>query len=265
MKTTSASSPKYEGKAPHLMCTESDIAKIVLLPGDPSRVNMFKSIFDEFTIVSKNREYVVGTGKYNGVPISVCSTGIGAASTEIAVIELIELGAKALIRVGGTGAIQEHISCGDFIINTGAIRKGGSSNFYAPIEFPAISSFEVVESLIKAGINNEVTIWKGICASVGSFFAGQGRPSYGKKFFKPTLIEDYKNLNVLNLEMESETIFTLGSIFNIFTGSICAVHCNRITDEWILDFDEIQEKLCKIALDSAVLLNNKYIIKEEFI
>ncbi|SHH52780.1 uridine phosphorylase [Anaerosphaera aminiphila DSM 21120] len=263
MKITSASSPSYDGKAPHLMCRKEDIAKIVLLPGDPGRVDLFKSLFDEFSIISSNREYVVGTGIYKGVPISVCSTGIGAPSTEIAVVELVELGAEVLIRVGGTGAIQENINCGDFIINTGAVRKGGTSNFYAPVEFPAISSFEVTECLLETCKKNNLTTWKGICASVGSFFAGQGRPAAGIEFYNSNLIENYRKLGILNLEMESETIMTLGSIFNVLTGSICAVHCNRITDEWVVDFEEIQLELCKVALDSMVVLYNRYLKEEE--
>ena len=58
----------------------------------------------------------------------------------------------------------------------------------------------------------------------------------------------------MNMEMESETIMTLGSIYGILTGCICAVHANRVTDVWMTDFEEAQEKMCKIALDACVLL-----------
>ncbi|MEA5059908.1 MAG: nucleoside phosphorylase, partial [Candidatus Pelethousia sp.] len=240
MEFTSAHAPHFEGKVPHLLCAAEDIADIVLLPGDPGRVELFAQIFDDFAIVSRNREYTVGTGTYKGVKMSVCSTGIGAPSTEIAVIELIELGAKALVRVGGTGVIQPHIPCGDLIINTAAMRKGGASQFYAPPEYPAVASFEVVESLLKICKQEGRHVEKGICASVGSFFAGQGRSAAGRDFHDNGLIENYRRLGVLNLEMEAETIFTLGSLFHIYTGSICAVHCNRIKDQWLLDFQQAQ-------------------------
>mgnify|MGYP002227788250 CR=1 FL=1 len=42
--------------------------------------------------------------------------------------------------------------------------------------------------------------------------------------------------NILNMEMEAETIFTLASLNNVLSGSICAVHCNRITDQWLVEF-----------------------------
>ena len=79
---TSASSPTMNGKMPHIQCTADDIGEIVLLPGDPARVSMFEDLLEDYRIVSNYREYVVGTGYYNGIKITVCSTGIGAPSTE---------------------------------------------------------------------------------------------------------------------------------------------------------------------------------------
>ena len=122
---TSASSPTMNGKMPHIQCTADDIGEIVLLPGDPARVSMFEDLLEDYRIVSNYREYVVGTGYYNGIKITVCSTGIGAPSTEIAVIQLIALGAKALIRIGGTGVLKEEVPCGAMVLNTGAVRRVG--------------------------------------------------------------------------------------------------------------------------------------------
>ena len=255
----SAENPQFDGKAPHLMCKKGDIAEVVLLPGDPGRVKLFEDLCDDFRIVASNREYIVGTGTYKGYPVSVCSTGIGAPSTEIAVLELIELGAKALIRIGGTGVLSSDISCGDMVITTGSMRLGGSSIFYAPAEYPAIASFEIVQCLIEASQSSGAKYWKGLSASVGSFFAGQGRPVMGKMFHDANLIEEYRKLNIINMEMESETILTLGSIFGIYTGCICAVHANRETDEWLADFAPAQEQMCQIALEAVALFSRRYL------
>ncbi len=257
----SAENPKFDGKAPHLLIKKDDIADVVLLPGNPERVHMFKDLCDDFHIVASSREYTIGTGMYKGYPISICSTGIGAPSTEIAVIELIELGAKALIRIGGTGVLSSDIKCGDMVITTGSMRLGGSSNFYAPAEYPAIASYEIIDCLIDACKESGVDYWKGISASIGSFFAGQGRSAIGKKFHDEDLIEKYRNLNIINMEMESETILTLGSIFNIYTGTLCAVHANRVTDEWLYDFGPAQMKMCEIALEAAMLFYRRYLKK----
>lgn len=257
----SAENPKFDDKAPHLLVKKGEIADVVLLPGDPARVEMFIDLCDDFKIIARNREYTVGTGTYKGYPISVCSTGIGAPSTEIAVIELIELGAKALIRIGGTGVLKSEVNLGDMIITTGAMRLGGASNFYAPPEYPALASFEVVECLIDACKDSGVDYWKGISASIGSFFAGQGRKANGKTFHDPNLLENYKKLNILNMEMESETILTLSSLFDVYSGTFCAAHANRETDEWLYEFGPAQVKMSKIALEAVVLLYQRYLNK----
>lgn len=258
MKVT-AINPKFDGMVPHLMLRTGDISEIVLLPGDPARVLMFENLCDDYNIIATNREYTIGKGYYKNIPITVCSTGIGGPSTEIAVLELIELGAKALIRIGGTGALFEEINCGDMIINTGAMRLGGATNFYAPPEYPAVASYEVIDSLIRACKDKNTAYWTGLSSSIGSFFAGQGRPILGKAFHDEKIIENYRKLNILNMEMESETIMTLASIFNVYSGCICAVHANRETDEWLYDFKQAQEEMCKIALEASVYLYNNYL------
>ena len=256
---TSATNPTINGKVHHLQCGAGDIADIVLLPGDPGRVKLIAQLFDSFEVIAVNREYTVGTGTYHGRRVSVCSTGIGAPSTEIAVVELAELGAKALIRIGGCGVLRKEINCGDLVVNTAAVRRGGSSVFYAPPVYPAVASFEVVECLKAAAKARGKKSWTGISASIGSFFAGQGRPAAGISFHSEGLIDEYKKLRVVNMEMESETIFTLGTLLGLYTGSVCAVHANRETDEWLSDFEPAQKEMCLTALDASVLLYERYL------
>ena len=255
MKITSASTPTYDGKMPHIMCTKEDIGEIVLLPGDPGRVALFQELCDDFKIVSSSREYTVGTGYFNGVKITVCSTGIGAPSTEIAVVQLIALGAKVLIRIGGTGVLKKEADCGSMVINTAAVRMGGSSTFYVPAEYPAVASFEVVAALRKACEERNEDYTMGICASIGSFYHGQGRATpFETGFDEQAVLKKYESWNVLNLEMEAETIFTLASVYGVMSGSICSVHCNRATDQWLVDNEQAQKNMCRTALRAAGIL-----------
>ncbi|HZB01901.1 MAG TPA: uridine phosphorylase, partial [Actinomycetota bacterium] len=71
----------------HLQLAPGDVAPYVLLPGDPGRVPLVASVWDESREVASNREYVTFTGTYRGVPISCTSTGIGCPSTAIAMEE----------------------------------------------------------------------------------------------------------------------------------------------------------------------------------
>lgn len=257
---TSASSPTMNGKMPHIQCTAEEIGEIVLLPGDPGRVAMFEDLLEDYKIVSNYREYVVGTGYYNGIKVTVCSTGIGGPSTEIAVLQLIALGAKALIRIGGTGVLKEDVPCGAMVLNTGAVRKGGASCFYAPSEYPALASFEVLDCLKRACEERKNEYSMGICMSVGSFYHGQGRQMpFETGYDENAVLEQYEKWNILNMEMEAETIFTLASLNNVLSGSICAVHCNRITDQWLVDFEPAQKEMCRTALTAGEKLYKEYL------
>ncbi|HHW14607.1 MAG TPA: nucleoside phosphorylase, partial [Firmicutes bacterium] len=88
----------------HIRCLPGDVARYVLLPGDPARAKRIAARFDEARLVAENREFTVLTGSYHGLPVSVCSTGIGGPSASIALEELVRVGADTFIRVGSAGA-----------------------------------------------------------------------------------------------------------------------------------------------------------------
>lgn len=72
----------------HINMRSGDVGRYVLLPGDPGRVPLIASFFDEAHEVAHNREHRTWTGTVDGVKVSVTSTGIGGYSTAIAVEEL---------------------------------------------------------------------------------------------------------------------------------------------------------------------------------
>ena len=82
----------------HVHLKRGDVARYVLLPGDPGRVPLIASFFDNAKEMAFNREYRTWTGTVDGIKISCCSTGIGCPSTAIAVEELIKCGADTFIR-----------------------------------------------------------------------------------------------------------------------------------------------------------------------
>src|SRR6056297_1361069 len=112
----------------HLEVGEGDVADAVLLPGNPERVDKVTALWDESEEVAHHREYRTATGTYDGVPISVTSTGIGSPSATIAVEELARVGVDTFIRVGSCGAIQPEMEVGDLVISSGAVRQEGTSD-----------------------------------------------------------------------------------------------------------------------------------------
>ena len=80
-----------DGRIYHLGIKPSEIAKNIFLVGERKRVYRDDSYFDIIKGSYSNREYVIKTGLYRGVPVSVMSTGMGVGSTEIALVELFGL------------------------------------------------------------------------------------------------------------------------------------------------------------------------------
>ena len=102
----------------HLRVKPGDVAKYVLLPGDPDRVLRIAKQLDDAQEVVFHREYRTVTGTYKGIPVSATSTGIGCPSAAIAIEELANVGSTHFIRVGSTGALQPEVKIGDVVIST---------------------------------------------------------------------------------------------------------------------------------------------------
>ncbi len=251
MKFVSADRPQTkEGYQYHIACRPGDVARYVLLPGDPERVPKISSLWDEAEEIAFHREYRTHTGKYKGVQISVTSTGIGGPSSAIAVEELAAIGADTFIRVGSTGAIQPGMEIGDLIIARAAVRLEGTSKQYVRVEYPAAADLEVTLALIEAAESLGVRYHLGITASTDSFYLGQGRPGLKGYFpsFARNILDDLRQANVTNFEMEAATLFTLASIYGLRAGCVCAVFANRVTNE----FGKAGEKEAALVASEAV-------------
>jgi uridine phosphorylase len=158
------------GRQYHIHCKRGDVGRYVLMPGDPGRVPQIASYLDNAKEVARNREYLVYTGAIDGVPVSVCSTGIGCPSTAIAIEELSRCDADTFIRVGTSGRMQSHMKVGDLIVATAAIRDEGTSRQYLPLEYPAVADPMVVSAFIKACQKSGTPFHTGVVHSKDSFY-----------------------------------------------------------------------------------------------
>ncbi|NWF95075.1 MAG: uridine phosphorylase [Candidatus Thorarchaeota archaeon] len=231
--TVSATKPTSgDRKQYHLELREGDVASVVLLPGDPQRVERISSMWDSRRELAVHRQFVTHTGTYRGAAVSACSTGIGGPGTAIAVEELANVGARDFIRVGSCATLKEQIELGDLIITTGAVRLEGTSKQYVRSEYPASASYEIVLALVEAADSLGLNYHLGISASTDSFYLGQSRPGFGDYFPNTSrgLIEELRAANVANFEMEAATLLTLANIYGFRAGAVCAVYANRVRD-----------------------------------
>jgi len=211
----------------HVRLDDGDVAPIVLLPGDPGRVEVVARLWDEARHVATNREYVSWTGTYRGTPISCVSTGIGAPSTSIAMEELARIGATTFIRIGTCGTFLDHVAVGDMAIFDSAMRLDGASRSYAPIEFPAVAHHDVVTACIRAGDQLGYRYHVGTTRSADTFYARHPRPgsSFGGYWQADWRehFEDLKRMNVVAAEMEASVIFVLARVWGLRAGGISVV------------------------------------------
>ncbi len=256
MKYISAKAPVIGGKQYHIECGPGDVAPSVLVPGDPARVGKIASLWDSSREVAYHREYHTMTGKYQGVPISCTSSGIGGPSLAIAVDELCRIGVDTFIRVGSTGGIQKGQKIGDLVISTAAVRLEGTSRDFVIPEYPAVANYEVVMALIEAAEELKVRYHVGITASTDTFYTGQGRPAYDNYFpsFKNHIFRDMQAARVQNFEMEAATLFTMASIFGKRAGAVCVIIANRVTDEFMIN-DELQKRAGLVASRAVTILH----------
>jgi len=254
----SASAPVIEGKQYHIDCGPGDVAKSVLLPGDPARVDKIASQWESAHEVASNREYHTMTGVFEKTPLSCVSTGVGAPSLAIAVEELSRIGVETFIRVGTCGGIQKDQQLGDLVITTGAVRLDGASKDYIIPEYPAVAHYEVVEALIQAAKELNVRYHVGITASTDTFYCGQGRPGYREYLpsHKEHILKDMQMAGVKNFEMEGSCLLTLASLFGKRAGMICGIVANRVTNEFAIN-DEVQKKVGLVASRALSILASK--------
>lgn len=240
----------------HIKCGVGDVAKYVLLPGDPKRVERMSQFWDKAKLMADYREHVTYTGKIGDMEISACSTGAGGGSTASAIEDLVEIGAETLIRVGTCGAIQEDILPGDLIICTGAVRMEGTSNDYVTNSYPAVASYEVTLALITAAEKLGYRYHVGIGYTAASFFCGQARPGvkgYHQSHMK-TIVEDMQMAGVLNFEMEAATVLTLASVYKLRAGAIFTVVANRAVNSFKYTNDGVDRNI-EVATEAMKLLH----------
>ena len=242
------------GKQYHIRCGAGDLAEYLLVPGDPDRVPKITQFWDSAKEVSCNREFRSFTGKYHDLPISALSSGIGPACMAIAINEASRTGVNTFIRVGSTGALQPNVACGDVIISSAAVRLDFTSNCYIIPEYPAVANYEVVLALIEAAERLEIGNYHvGVTATTADFYAGQNRPAKEGISTVENLLPVLQKAGVLNVEMETATLFTLASLYGLRAGAVMAVYNSHVTNEFKPGAGE--ENAIRIANEAARILS----------
>lgn len=244
----------------HINMKEGDVGKYVILPGDPKRCKLIAEHFDNPALIADHREFVTYTGYIDGEKVSVTSTGIGGPSAAIAMEELANIGADTFIRVGTSGGMDINVMGGDLVIASGAIRMEGTGREYAPMEFPAVANYEIINALVKASKEIGKKYHVGIVECKDSFY-GQHEPETKPVSYE--LInkwEAWLRLGALTSEMESSALFIVGAYRRVRVGTVLNVVANQERRKKGLDDPQSHDTEAAIEVAIGAIRN---LIKED--
>ncbi len=259
-----------DGSVYHIALRPEQLGDIVLVVGDQGRVELISRHFDRIEHKVQNREFVGHTGMYNGVLITALSTGIGTDNLDIVVNELdalvnIDLEKRTpkektrvlkIIRLGTCGALQEDIPVDTRIVSAYGVGMDNVLHYYAyentaaelrllndllqqtewpdnlPLPYVAAGDKELVALLGHGNVT-------GITFTSGGFYAPQGRqlrgiPSVDGLNERLTAFA-HEGLRGSNFEMETSTLYGLGSLLGHRCATVCTVVANRLRKEYSKD------------------------------
>jgi len=189
----------------HLRAEVGDYAPLVLLPGDPNRATRIAESFDggldASKLVNDHRGMLGYSGTYKGKPVSVQTSGMGTPSISIVVEELLNLGARRLVRVGTTGGIGRGVRAADLVIATSAAPVDGATSTYLHGDpYAPAADFELTRALVDAARARGVDPHVGQVATVDVFYNPDD-----------DYVSKWRARHVLGFEMEAAALFTLAS------------------------------------------------------
>jgi uridine phosphorylase len=244
-----------ENRQYHIGLRPGEVAPSILLVGDPTRARrVVEAHFESYGEPVCEREFVTYTGVCRGRPTSVMGTGMGAANTEIAIIELCQCFEDptkiAIIRAGSCGGLQPHIGLGDLVITQAAYRLEETTLAFVGPGYPAAAHPEAVISLLWAAEEFGVRHHLGVTATASGFYGAQGREQPGFPPRDGHVEATLARQAVTNLEMETSALLTLSTLRGFRAGAVCAVYANRVHNTFIAHDEKgpAETKCVEVAL-----------------
>lgn len=272
-----------DGSVYHLNLLPKHISDTVLTVGDPSRVNAISQFFDSIEFEMNRREFITQVGRYKGKRITVISTGMGTDNIEIFFTEidaLVNIDLKTrepksrrkklrIIRIGTSGALQEDIALGSYLVTDYAVGFDNLMAFYdlkqddiersigedikKKIKLPFTPYVVKGSEALRKQIGSDMIVGNTITAP--GFYAPQGR-SIRVPIKYPKLLDSLNAYHhkaadfwLANFEMETAGYYSMARLLGHEALSVNAIIANRIKNQFAPDHNSIMERLIQIILD----------------
>lgn len=276
-----------DGSVFHLHVRPEQLADKVILVGDPGRVALVASHFEEKEMEVESREFRTVTGTYKGKRITVISTGIGCDNIDIVMNEVDalanidfqtrtekhQLRSLEIVRIGTCGGLQLNTPEGTFICSEYSVGFDGLLNFYEgrnavcdlKMERAIISHLgwtgnmcqpypyiiKADENLVERIARNDMV--RGITVACGGFFGPQGRqlrvPLVDPHQNEKIESFEYDGMHITNFEMESSALAGLAKLMGHRATTACMVIANRRAGKANTGYKNIIDELITLVLD----------------
>ncbi len=232
---------------PHNSAEKGDIAKTVLMPGDPLRAKFIAETFlTDVNCFNEVRGMLGFTGKYEGKEVSVMGHGMGIPSIGIYTYELYNFyDVDNIIRVGSAGGLQDDVNVRDIIFAMGAHTDSNYGfQFGLPGTFCPTATYDILEKAVN------IAREKGVRYHVGNVLASD---AFYKKCNESEL---YKNMGALAVEMETVALYMNAAEAhkNALTILTVSDHLFKIEDLSAQERQSSFTDMIEIALKTAIQL-----------
>ena len=183
---------------PHNGAQKGEIAKTVLMPGDPLRAKYIAETYLSDVVCYNTVRNMLGyTGYYKGKRISVQGSGMGIPSMGIYSYELFhEYDVENIIRIGSAGAIADGVQIRDIIIGMGACTNSNyAAQYQLPGTFAPVASYELLEKAVDAARKSGVNYRVGNVLSSDTFYDDSAS------------LGSWRKMGVLAVEMEAAALY----------------------------------------------------------
>jgi DeoD family purine-nucleoside phosphorylase len=233
----------------HVRAEPGDFAESVLLPGDPRRARYIaENFFEGARLVNEERGMLGYTGAYKGEQVSVQATGMGCPSAAIVSEELVQLGAKNLLRVGTCGGYHPEMELGDLVIATAATPHDSTVfSITGGMPYAPATHFDVLHAAHHAIERSSRRTFVGPIVTSDLYYDPEEEPA-----------ALWNNLGVLAVEMEAAAIFTIAAMHGIKAG--CLLTVSNVIGERVARIDDeglqgAVDDMVALALDTLYALN----------
>ena len=231
---------------PHIEAELGDIAKTVLMPGDPLRAkHIAETYLTDYKLVNTVRNVLAYTGTYKGKEITVMASGMGMPSIGIYSYELYNFyNVENIIRVGSAGAYSKDIKLYDVVLATEA---------YSKSSFAKVQGYDSEYIKASESLNNKI---KEVALKTNKKII-EGTIHSSDVFYSNVDIKDlYNNKKCLCVEMESLALFYNALKLNKKAACLLTISDNLETKEETTSKERQTSfnDMIELALDTAIEL-----------